>query len=142
MGGNAKTATEIAAEEIARKAEESFDPRAEEKISLAKDKMVDALMQSRRRFVEVFQSMKVDGHEVTFTVASQELYTEIMRDKSEWQQFIAKHSGAVGLIEIQVIVNEQIRIARPITLEDRLRHMVKKNERITEMIERLALDAE
>ena len=142
LGGNAKTATEIAAEEIARKAEESFDPRAEEKISLAKDKMVDALMQSRRRFVEVFQSMKVDGHEVTFTVASQELYTEIMRDKSEWQQFIAKHSGAVGLIEIQVIVNEQIRIARPITLEDRLRHMVKKNERITEMIERLALDAE
>ncbi len=142
LGGDAKTATEIAAEEIARKAEESFDPRAEEKISLAKDKMVDALMQSRRRFVEVFQSMKVDGHEVTFTVASQELYTEIMRDKSEWQQFIAKHSGAVGLIEIQVIVNEQIRIARPITLEDRLRHMVKKNERITEMIERLALDAE
>ena len=142
LGGDAKTATEIAAEEIARKAEESFDPRAEEKISLAKDKMVDALMQSRRRFVEVFQSMKVDGHEVTFTVASQELYTEIMRDKSEWQQFIAKHSGAVGLIEIQVIVNEQIRITRPITLEDRLRHMVKKNERITEMIERLALDAE
>ena len=142
LGGDAKTATEIAAEEIARKAEESFDPRAEEKISLAKDKMVDALMQSRRRFVEVFQSMKVNGHEVTFTVASQELYTEIMRDKSEWQQFIAKHSGAVGLIEIQVIVNEQIRIARPITLEDRLRHMVKKNERITEMIERLALDAE
>jgi hypothetical protein len=41
-----------------------------------------------------------------------------------------------------VIVNEAVRIARPITIEDRLRYLVGKNERLKEMIETLVLDAE
>ena len=142
LGGEAKTATELAAEEVAKKAVVVIDPRAEEKIALAKERMVEVLMHDRRRFVEAFQAMTVAGNVVTLTVPSGELYTEIMRDKSEWQRFIAKHSGAEGLIELNIIVNEQIRVARPITLEDRMRHMIKKNERITEMIERLSLDVE
>lgn len=142
LSGDAKTATELAAEEVAKKKTIVVDPRAEEKLSLAKDRMVDDLMKGRRRFVEAFQAMKVEGNVVTIVVPSGELYTEIMRDKSEWQRFLAKHSGAEGLIELNIIVNEQIRVARPITLEDRLRHMVTKNERISEMIERLGLDVE
>ena len=142
MSGDAKTATELASEEAARKTEQSIDPRAEEKISLAKDKMVDNLMHSRRRFVEAFQSLAVEGHVVTLTVPSQELYTEIMRDKSDWQRFVAEQSGTYGFIEISINVNEQIHVSRPITLEDRLRHMANKNERFTEMIELLSLDAE
>ncbi|MBQ8366919.1 MAG: DNA polymerase III subunit gamma/tau [Alistipes sp.] len=142
LSGDAKTATELAAEEVAKKRVVVVDPRAEEKITLAKDRMVEVLMHDRRRFVEAFQAMTVAANVVTLTVPSGELYTEIMRDKSEWQRFLAKHSGAEGLIELNVVVNEQVRVARPITLEDRLRHMANKNERITEMIERLELDVE
>ncbi|MBP3548505.1 MAG: DNA polymerase III subunit gamma/tau [Alistipes sp.] len=142
LGGDAKTATELAAEAAASKQEITIDPHCEEKISIAKERIVDHLMQERRRFVEPFQSMTVEGNVVRLTVASKDLYNEIMRDKSEWQRFLAAESGAQGLIEIEVIVNEAIRVARPITLEDRLRHLVGRNERLTEMIERLALDAE
>lgn len=142
LSGDAKTATELAAEEVAKKRVVVVDPRAEEKITLAKERMVEVLMHDRRRFVEAFQAMTVAANVVTLTVPSGELYTEIMRDKSEWQRFIAKHSGAEGLIELNVEVNEQVRVSRPITLEDRLRHMVNKNERIMEMIERMELDVE
>ena len=142
LGGDAKTATELAAEAAASKQEITIDPHCEEKISIAKERIVDHLMQERRRFVEPFQSMTVEGNVVRLTVASKDLYNEIMRDKSEWQRFLAAESGAQGLIEIEVIVNEAIRVARPITLEDRLRHLVGRNERLTEMIDRLALDAE
>lgn len=65
-----------------------------------------------------------------------------MHDKVEIQRLIAQLSGAKGLIEIDVAVNEQIKVARPITLEDRLKHLVSRNDRLSDMIERLQLDSE
>ncbi len=144
LGGKAKTATELIAEAEAesKSVVSSVDPACREKIMLAKERIIDALARTRTRYGVFFDAMEVDGNVVRVSVPSEPLAADIMRDKAELQKIFAQHSGAVGLIEIEVTVNERVRISRPITLEDRLRHLVDKNERLKEMIETLELDAE
>jgi DNA polymerase-3 subunit gamma/tau len=86
--------------------------------------------------------MTVEGNVVKIEVQSQELFAEIMQQKSDLQKLFSKLSGAKGYIDLEVIVNEQIKVARPITLEDRLQHLLARNERLSEMLEVLGLDAE
>ena len=143
MGGEAKTASEMAEEAaVAAAAEVQVDPRSEEKLLAAKAKMIDILSSGRVRYVPVFETMRAQGNVVRLTVASRELFEEIMRDKLRWLGEIAQVAGIAGAIELEVEVNEAIRIARPITIEDRLKHLMAKNDRLKEMIEQLVLDAE
>ena len=144
LGGGAKTATELIAEAEAesKNVVSAIDPACQEKIMLAKEHIIDALTRTRQRYGVFFDAMQVDGNVVRVSVPSEQLASDIMRDKAELQKIFAEHSGAVGLIEIVVTVNERVRISRPITLEDRLRHLMEKNDRLKEMIETLELDAE
>ena len=143
MGGEAKTASEEAAAAAAAAAVEVVvDPRSEEKLLAAKSKMIEILGSGRVRYIPVFNTMRAVGNVVHLTVASRELFEEIMRDKLEWLKEIQKLAGVGCSIDMEVVINEAVRIARPITIEDRLRHMIAKNERIKEMIETLVLDAE
>jgi hypothetical protein len=144
LGGKAKTATELIAEAEAESKNVvlSIDPACREKIMLAKERIIDALARTRTRYGVFFDAMEVDGNVVRVSVPSEPLAADIMHDKAELQKIFAEQSGAVGLIEIEVTVNERVRISRPITLEDRLRHLVEKNDRLKEMIETLELDAE
>ena len=100
------------------------------------------LTKTRHRYGVFFDGMTVEGNVVRVTVPSEALADDIRRDKAELQKIFAEQSGAKGYIEIEVIVNERVKIYRPITLEDRLKHLVDKNERLKEMIEALELDAE
>ena len=144
LGGKAKTATELIAEAEAesKSVVSSIDPACQEKIIFAKERIIEALTRTRQRYGVFFDAMEVNGNLVRVSVPSEQLASDIMHDKSELQKIFAEHSGAVGLIEIEVVVNERVRISRPITLEDRLRHLVEKNDRLKEMIETLELDAE
>ena len=144
LGGKAKTATELIAEAEAesKSVVSSVDPACREKIMLAKERIIDALTRTRQRYGVFFDAMEVDGNVVRVSVPSESLATDIARDKAELQKIFTEYSGAVGLIEIEVTVNERVRISRPITLEDRLRHLIEKNDRLKEMIETLELDAE
>ena len=144
LGGKAKTATELIAEAEAESKSVvlSIDPACREKIMFAKERIIDALTRTRQRYGVFFDAMEVDGNVVRVSVPSEPLAADIMHDKAELQKIFAEQSGAVGLIEIEVTVNERVRISRPITLEDRLRHLVEKNDRLKEMIETLELDAE
>ena len=142
LNGDAKTASEMVAEELAAAKTIQIDPHCEEKLMVARDKIIDELVRTKRRTGIIFQSMTVEGNVITITVPSREWHDDIMRDKIDLQKQIADISGVKGLIEIAVIVNEHIKAARPITLEDRLKHLMNKNDRLAEMIERLNLDAE
>ena len=144
LGGKAKTATELIAEAEAesKSVVSAIDPACREKILVAKERIIEALTRTRQRYGVFFDAMVVDGNVVKVSVPSEQLASDIMHDKAELQKIFAEHSGAVGLIEIEVTVNERVRISRPITLEDRLRHLVEKNDRLKEMIETLELDAE
>ncbi len=144
LGGEVKTATELASEAEAKVHETamSIDPACKEKIATAKDKIIEVLTKTRHRYGVFFDGMAVEGNVVRVTVPSEALADDIRRDKTELQKIFAEQSGVRGLIEIEVIVNERVKIYRPITLEDRLKHLLDKNERLKEMIETLQLDAE
>ena len=79
---------------------------------------------------------------VKMAVPSRELHDEIMYEKADLQRIIAEVGNINGLVEIEVEVNEEIKASRPITLEDRLKHLIAKNERLVQMLDVLKLDAE
>ena len=141
VGGGAKTATELAEEALAA-TEVHIDPHSESKIRATKGSFVQNLMVKRPRFGVIFNTMEVEGNVVVVTVASQETANELLYNKTEWLNEIATVAGVEGALEMRVIVNEEVRIARPITLEDRLKHLVAKNDKLRNMIEALGLDAE
>ena len=142
LNGDALTATELAAQEAAKGEEIYIDPSCEEKITLKRDAIVERIKRERPRISVAFMNFSVEGNVVRMAVPSRELHDEIMYEKADLQRIIAEVSGVKGLIEIEVEVNEQIKASRPITLEDRLKHLVAKNERLVDMIERMKLDAE
>ena len=144
LRNEAKSASEIVSEQEALEARTTsyIDPHCEDKLNFARDKIVEGVTKYRKRLGVIFDSMTIEGNTITVTVASEGARDEIYHDKSDLQKLIAQASGVKGLVEIAVTVNEQIRVARPITLEDRLRHLVTKNDKLLDMIEKLGLDAE
>ena len=139
---NSLTATEIAEAEAAKGEVVVIDPSCQEKISLKRDLIIERIKRERPRISVAFLNFRVEGNIIKMAVPSRELHDEILYEKADLQRIIAEVSGVRGLIEIEVEVNEQIKASRPITLEDRLKHLVAKNERLIEMIERMKLDAE
>ena len=142
LNGDALTATELAAQEAAKGEEIYIDPSCEEKLSLKRDAIVDRIKRERPRISVAFLNFRVEANVVKMAVPSRELHDEIMYERSDLQRIIAEVSGVKGLIEITVDVNEQIKASRPITLEDRLKHLIAKNERLVQMLDVLKLDAE
>ena len=142
LNGDALTATEQAAMEAAKSEEVYIDPSCEEKISLKREFIVERIKRERPRISVAFLNFAVEGNVMKMAVPSRELHDEIMYEKADLQRIIAEVSGVKGLIELEVEVNEQIKASRPITLEDRLKHLIAKNERLVDMIDRMKLDAE
>ena len=93
----------------------------------------------RPRFVAAFERMQFQGHVIRIAVPSEALREEILRNKTELLLRIAETSG-VGMLELDVTINEEIRAARPIKLEDRVKYMTEKNPLLAEL--RRALDLE
>ena len=89
-----------------------IDPACEEKIMLARESIVERLMRERPRIGVAFLNLEVSGNTVKMAVPSRELHDEIMHDKADLQRIIAEQSKAHGLIEIEVTVNEKIKVIR------------------------------
>ena len=142
VSGGAKTATDLAREEAEKRKEPAIDPDCETKLLQSKDRFIENLAKGRQRLSVPFRDMTVSGNVVKVVVASRELHDEIMRDKSELQRLLSEVSGAYGFIDIAVTINERIKVNRPITIEDKLKHMLAQNDRLPDMIERLFLDVE
>ena len=142
LNGDALTATELAEQEAAKSEQIYIDPSCQEKISLKRDAIIERIKRERPRISVAFLNFSVEGNVVRMAVPSRELHDEIMYERSDLQRIIAEVSGVKGLIEITVDINEQIKASRPITLEDRLKHLIAKNERLVQMLDVLKLDAE
>ena len=84
--------------------------------------------------------MQFQGHVIRIAVPSEALREEFLRNKTELLLRIAETSGVQGMLELDVTVNEEIRAARPIKLEDRVKYMTEKNPLLAEL--RRALDLE
>ena len=129
-------------EEVKQQEPQAFDARSEQKILERRAAVLEAILRERPRFVVAFEKMKVAGHTITVEVPSQTLYEEIMRSKTEILLTIARTAGVNGSLELEVKVNEQIKAARPIKLEDRIKHMTEKNPAVLELKRLLDMEYE
>lgn len=118
------------------------DPACEQKLERAREGILNLLRTKRPRFVPAFELMTVRGNAISVSVPTTELREEILRSKTGMLMRIAELAGISGAIELEVIVNEEIRAARPIKLEDRVKHMTEKNPLIAELRKALDLEVE
>ena len=137
---NSAPAPETEATTHATAAEPIIDPASTEKLETARDKIFALVREMRPRFVAAFEQMRFQDHVIRIAVPSEALREEILRNKTELLLRIAETSGVQGMLELDVTVNEEIRAARPIKLEDRVKHMTEKNPLLAEL--RRALDLE
>lgn len=144
LGGDEQA--EMQAETAAVKSESTaqlrVDPEAESKLKASAQGILDYIGRSRPRFMAAFDSMRIGGNTIRIAAPSRALADDILHSKSELMMQIASLAGVDGFIDLQVDINEQIRAAKPIKLEDRLQHMIRKNPLIVEMRDALDLEAE
>ena len=117
-----------------------IDPLSAEKLETTREKILTLVREMRPRFVAAFERMQFQGHVIRIAVPSEALREEILRNKTELLLRIAETSGVQGMLELDVTINEEIRAARPIKLEDRVKYMTEKNPLLAEL--RRALDLE
>ena len=117
----------------------TVDEHCEEKLKAAREEIIAAILHWRPRFVE-FRYMTIEGNNLTVKVATSVLYEEIMRNRTELLMLVARTAGVKGLIELNVVVDEEVKAARPIKLEDRVQFLVEKNAKLMDL--KAALDLE
>ena len=129
-------------EETAQTAVATVDPESESKLERARERIMNLIRERRPRFVPSFEGMKFRGNTISVSVPTSELREEMLRTKTAMLMRIAELAGVNGAMELEVIVNEEIRAARPIKLEDRVKHMTDKNPLLTEFRKALDLEVE
>ena len=129
-------------EETAQPEVAAIDPECERKLECAREKILNLIRERRPRFVPAFELMRVQGNMISLSVPTSELREEILRSKTGMLMRIAELAGITGAIELEVVVNEEIRATRPIKLEDRVKHMTEKNPLIAELRQALDLEVE
>ena len=119
-----------------------IDKASQEKLLAARDKILAAIKLKHPRHLSVFENMVVEQNTITVKVPSRDQGEELSRSHIELGRELATVAEVNGIVKLEVVIDEHIRADRPIKIEDRLRHMTAKNERLIEMMERLNLDAE
>ena len=130
-------------EGAARKAEPVVvDPATAEKLDQARPQLMELIKTRRPRFLAAFELMKIAGNRISVSVPTTELRDEIMRTRNSMLRHFIALAGINGTIELEVSVNEEIRAARPIKLEDRLKWLSDKNPELQDLCKILELNPE
>ena len=120
----------------------TVDPECAEKLEHARSRILNLIKEKRPRFVPAFELMTFRDNTISVSVPTTELREEILRSKTGMLMRIAELAGIEGMIELEVIVNEEIRAVRPIKLEDRVRYITEKNPLVAELRKALDLEVE
>ena len=119
-----------------------IDPDCAEKLEHARGRILNLIKEKPPRFVPAFELMTFRDNTISVSVPTTELREEILRSKTGMLMRIAELAGIEGMIELEVTVNEEIRAARPIKLEDRVRYITEKNPLVAELRKALDLEVE
>lgn len=119
-----------------------IDPDCAEKLEHARGRILNLIKEKRPRFVPAFELMTFRDNTISVSVPTTELREEILRSKTGMLMRIAELAGIEGMIELEVTVNEEIRAARPIKLEDRVHYITEKNPLVAELRKALDLEVE
>ena len=139
---NASEETPAEEDAAANRAATAVDPACAEKLERARDRILNLIREKRPRFVAAFEGMTFSGNAIRIGVPTEELREEILRSKTGMLMRIAELAGVTGAIELEIAVNEQIRAARPIKLEDRVKYITEKNPLVAELRKALDLEVE
>ncbi|WP_288539735.1 DNA polymerase III subunit gamma/tau [uncultured Alistipes sp.] len=120
----------------------TVDPECAAKLERARERILALIRERRPRFVPAFEQMLFRGDTIAVSVPTTELRDEILRSKTGMLMRIAELAGVTGRIELEITVNEQIRAARPIRLEDRVKYITEKNPLVAELRKALDLEVE
>ena len=120
----------------------TVDPECAAKLERARERILALIRERRPRFVPAFEQMLFRGDTIAVNVPTTELRDEILRSKTGMLMRIAELAGVTGRIELEITVNEQIRAARPIRLEDRVKYITEKNPLVAELRKALDLEVE
>ena len=120
----------------------TVDPECAAKLERARERILALIRERRPRFVPAFEQMLFHGDTIAVSVPTTELRDEILRSKTGMLMRIAELAGVTGRIELEITVNEQIRAARPIRLEDRVKYITEKNPLVAELRKALDLEVE
>ena len=120
----------------------TIDPASAEKLEGCREAILTYIRQERPRLYAFFEQLRIEGHTLRLAVPTQALREEILRCKLEMLTRIAAIARVEGALELEVKINEEIRAARPIKLEDRIRHLSEKNPLLNELRKELDLEVE
>ncbi len=124
-------------------AERTVDTRSEEKINAARGQFLGEIYRHRPRIAMALEEMRVTGNEIRVGVPTQQLYEEIMRNRSEiidTLRITARITGRVDLVVEIVDDNDQTR--KPIKAEDKLKFLTERNPALTDFRKSLGLELE
>ncbi len=119
-----------------------IDPEAQEKIERMREKFLGKLAQERPRIGVVYETMEVEGNTVRVKVASKTLHDEVMRHRTETLQLLAAVAGVYGPMELEVGIDETMKAAKPIRLEDKVRYMADHNPAFSDLRRTLEMEIE
>lgn len=120
----------------------TIDPASGEKLEGSREAILAYVRQERPRLYAFFEHLRIEGHTLRLAVPTEALREEILRCKLEMLTRITAIARVEGALELEVEINEEIRAARPIKLEDRIRHMNEKNPLLGELRKELDLEVE
>ncbi len=118
------------------------DPEAQEKIERMREKFIGKLAQERPRIGVVYETMEVEGNTVRVKVASKTLHDEVQRHRTETLQLLATVAGVYGPIELEVVVDETMKAAKPIRIEDKIKYMSDHNPAFNDLRRTLEMEIE
>ncbi len=119
-----------------------IDPMSAEKLEQARPQWMQLVRERRPRFVQVFERMQLHDNVIAISVPTTELRDEIQRMRTSMLSQYAQLAGVNGKLELEIKVDEQIRAARPIKLEDRVKHLTEKNPLVNKLRKELDLELE
>lgn len=119
-----------------------IDPMTAEKLEQARPQWMQLVRERRPRFVQVFERMQLYDNVVAISVPTTELRDEIQRMRTSMLSQYAQLAGVNGKLELEIKIDEEIRAARPIKLEDRVKHLTEKNPLVNKLRKELDLELE
>ena len=93
----------------------TVDPECAEKLEHARSRILNLIKEKRPRFVPAFELMTFRDNTISVSVPTTELREEILRSKTGMLMRIAELAGIEGMIELEVIVNEEIQYSSSFT---------------------------
>jgi DNA polymerase-3 subunit gamma/tau len=118
------------------------DDKAQDKIERFRDKFIVKLAQVRPRLGVVYETMEADGNRVKVRVASEALGDEVLRHRTETLSLLATVAGVHGPIELDVTIDETLKAAKPIKIEDKIAYLADKNPAFDQLRRTLDMDVE